>query len=117
MRSPIPFISRFDRLSHESDRLLVYSPQPNISERGFGRGHPVPKPIEPADFAPHAESFGFSAPFVDQLGGVRAVVGCIAIQQHRRVCSPRADLGTGAPRSVHSFPRHGRSIARLLPSD
>jgi hypothetical protein len=23
MRSPIPFISRFDRLSHESDRLLV----------------------------------------------------------------------------------------------
>jgi hypothetical protein len=22
MRSPIPFISRFDRLSHESDRLL-----------------------------------------------------------------------------------------------
>jgi hypothetical protein len=23
MRSPIPFISRFDHLSHESDRLLV----------------------------------------------------------------------------------------------
>jgi hypothetical protein len=49
-------------------------------ESGFGRGHPVPKPIEPVDFAPHAESIGVGAPFVDQLGGAFAVVGCIAVQ-------------------------------------
>jgi hypothetical protein len=44
-------------------------------ESGFGHCHPVPKPIEPVDFAPHAESFGFSAPFVDQIGNAFAVAG------------------------------------------
>ena len=51
----------------------------------------MPKPIEPVDFAPHAESIGFGAPFIDQFGGMCAVVGSIAIQQHGRMGSPRAD--------------------------
>jgi hypothetical protein len=91
---PERLISAIGMESFSSERVVQttskrYSPRridttaPNRTtsvESGFGRGHPVPKPIEPVDFAPHAESIGFGVPFVDQLGGAFAVVGCIAVQ-------------------------------------
>jgi hypothetical protein len=56
MRSPIPFISRFDRLSHESDRLLANQRRDAVPAAAR-RGRPLPQrrprhrllPIDDAD--------------------------------------------------------------------
>jgi hypothetical protein len=77
MRSPIPFISRFDRFSHESDRLLAFVCWRALEENQLDilplRAASVHLPPQPAHNPDAPGPFAFANP--DRVHGILETAG------------------------------------------